>query len=177
MKVCIDAGHGGRDPGARGRYSKESELNLAIALNLEEALEYRDYETIMTRRTDRTLSLASRAAFANRFEADLFISVHCNAGGKGAHGMETWIFPNSRFSRPFARSIISMMSDYFPRHRNRGVKEANFQVLRETAMAAVLVECEFLSTPRQERFLNSRLNQLNLAESIATGIDYSGGFA
>ena len=173
MKICIDAGHGGTDPGALGQRSREADINLAIALALEDVLLQRGFDTVMTRRIDRNLTPRSRAVFANRYGANLFVSIHCNGGQPSAQGMECWIYPGSTLSRPYASSIQTELVKAFPTHRDRGIKEANFRVLRETAMAAVLVECEFLTNRRQERFLSSCNNQKKIAVAIADGIEFA----
>jgi len=79
--VVIDAGHGGKDPGAHGEFSKEKNVALAIALKLRDAIrdEIPSLNVIMTRTTDKFVELQERAAIANRNKANLFISIHCNS--------------------------------------------------------------------------------------------------
>ncbi|MDD2199848.1 MAG: N-acetylmuramoyl-L-alanine amidase [Bacteroidales bacterium] len=92
-KVVIDPGHGGKDPGAVGKISKEKDLVLAISLKLGELIEtnHKDVEVIYTRDTDKFVELHKRAALANEVEADMFISVHVNAiSGVNAYGAETF---------------------------------------------------------------------------------------
>ena len=176
MKVCVDAGHGGTDSGAVGTAPFEVEektVNLAIAERLEAALERRGHWVVMTRRQDRTLSTVARAAFANRLGADLFVSVHANAAASPvAEGMEVYHFPGSGAGQHAAHEIRWQLVTVFPDHRDRGVKEANFTVLRRTWMPAVLVECEFLTHPQQLVFLTDPDSQQRLAEAIATGVDH-----
>jgi N-acetylmuramoyl-L-alanine amidase len=175
MKVCVDAGHGGRDPGAIGNDPfrlTESEVTLQISLLLEEELEQRRHRVVMTRRIDRTVGLLSRARFANRLKADLFVSIHANAAASAsAQGMEVYHFPASSPGRRAAAAVLEAMITALPDHRSRGVKEANFTVLRETAMPAVLIETEFMTHPRQLQFLASLAGQEVLSEAIADGID------
>ncbi|MEM9665864.1 MAG: N-acetylmuramoyl-L-alanine amidase [Bacteroidota bacterium] len=172
MNICIDAGHGGRDPGAIGRTPfrlEEKTVNLAVALRLEQILESMGHNTLMTRRQDRTLSLRARAHFANRFEADFFVSIHCNAAGTpNAEGMEVFHFPGSTSGAVGAEKVLGRMLNRFPDHRDRGVKEANFTVLRLTQMPAILVECEFLTNQEQLVFLAN--NQDGLADAMAEGV-------
>ncbi|RLD52333.1 MAG: N-acetylmuramoyl-L-alanine amidase, partial [Bacteroidetes bacterium] len=80
-KVVIDAGHGGKDPGAVGKYSKEKDIALSIALKTGNYIQKNlpDVEVIYTRKTDIFVELHNRARIANDNEADLFISIHCNA--------------------------------------------------------------------------------------------------
>jgi N-acetylmuramoyl-L-alanine amidase len=175
MKICIDAGHGGSDPGTVGTSPfrvAEKAVALQISLLLEQELEERGHWVVMTRRTDRTLSLLARVRFANRLKADLFASVHANAAASAAvEGMEVYHFPGSREGRRAAVAVLAGLVSAFPRHRNRGVKEANFAVLRETTMPAILVETEFLTHPRQLEFLADPESQKALAEAIAHRIE------
>lgn len=174
MKICIDAGHGGYDPGAVGKKPvrlEEKVFNLQLAILLEQELEQSGHWVVMTRRIDRNLALIARSDFANRLQAELFISLHANAAADPTvSGMEVFHFPGSGPGAQFAGRILSEMIRQFPGHRNRGVKEANFSVLRRTRMPAVLVESEFLSNPDQLVFLNNPNNQQQLAQAIARAL-------
>jgi N-acetylmuramoyl-L-alanine amidase len=93
-KVVIDAGHGGRDPGALGKYTKEKDIALSIALKTGAYIEkyLPDVEVIYTRKADVFVDLRERANIANKKEADLFISIHCNANPSSQpYGTETYI--------------------------------------------------------------------------------------
>ena len=174
MKICVDAGHGGADPGAIGLEPfrrEEKVLTLALAFLLEEELILRGHEVVMTRRQDRTLALEARADFANRYEAELLVSLHCNAAADPrVEGMEVFHRPGSAAGRQAAATILTHMLAAFPGHENRGVKEADFTVLRETRAPGVLVETEFLTNPAQLRFLADPENQRGLAVAIAAGV-------
>ena len=91
-RVVIDPGHGGQDPGARGRGLSESAIVLDVALRLEKLLlKQQGVEVILTRRTNGYVSLEERTAIANRAEADLFLSIHANASANlEARGVETY---------------------------------------------------------------------------------------
>jgi N-acetylmuramoyl-L-alanine amidase len=93
-KVVIDAGHGGSQPGAVGKLSKEKDINLKVALRVGELItqNFSDVSIIYTRKKDETVELYKRAEIANKNKADLFISIHCNAvDNKSAHGVETFV--------------------------------------------------------------------------------------
>lgn len=175
MKICIDPGHGGRDPGAIGtdpfRF-EEKEFNLSLSRLLEKEFERRGHWTVMTRRRDRWLSLEARANFANRLGAEFFISIHANGAETPAiEGMEIYHYTGSAAGANGANHVLESMIAKFPDHKNRGVKEANFAVLRLTDMPAVLVENEFITNPTQLRFLYEEENQRSLAFSIANGME------
>lgn len=92
--IVIDAGHGGHDPGCNGGNSKEKDVTLAIALKLGKLIEdsLKDVKVIYTRKTDKFIELSERSNIANKNNADLFISIHCNANdNKAANGTETYL--------------------------------------------------------------------------------------
>ena len=115
-RIVIDAGHGGHDPGAKGRGIVEAELVLDVALRLEKLLQKAGLEVIQTRRTDEFIALQDRAAIANREAGDLFLSIHANASQTGtARGIETYFLnfatnPNAAqvAARENAASALSM---------------------------------------------------------------------
>ena len=90
--VVLDAGHGGKDPGCKGVKARECDVALALVLALGRQIEENmpDVRVIYTRKTNVFVELDERAAIANRKHADLFISIHCNAGPRDSHGTEVW---------------------------------------------------------------------------------------
>ncbi len=92
FKVVLDAGHGGKDPGNRGNGYYEKDIALQIVLKLGKLLESNfKFNVIYTRKTDVFIGLSERAAIANKHDADLFVSIHCNAHNSNAHGTETFV--------------------------------------------------------------------------------------
>lgn len=94
FKLVIDAGHGGEDPGCKGKKSMEKNVTLNVALKLGKLISdnFEDVQVIYTRKTDVFVEVYKRAVIANNNHADLFISIHCNAAeNKAAHGVETWV--------------------------------------------------------------------------------------
>jgi N-acetylmuramoyl-L-alanine amidase len=103
-RVVIDAGHGGKDPGALGSYSKEKDIALSVALQVGKYVEQNlpGVEVIYTRKSDVFLELKERSNIANRNRADLFISIHCNAAGnRGIYGTETFVMGTKNFEANF----------------------------------------------------------------------------
>ena len=94
FKLVIDAGHGGEDPGCKGKKSMEKNVTLNVALKLGKLISdnFDDVQVIYTRKTDVFVEVYKRAVIANNNHADLFISLHCNAAeNRSAHGVETWV--------------------------------------------------------------------------------------
>jgi N-acetylmuramoyl-L-alanine amidase len=171
MKVCIDPGHGGIDPGAVNGELREKDVALAVAQHLEVELAARAHHVVMTRNSDVFIDLYRRAAIANEAGCALFVSIHCNAApNPEAHGMEVFHFARSTRGEALAQRILRALARRFPDHRNRGVKPATFAVLRKTRMPAALVELEFLSHPAGATFLTDAANQRHLARAIAEGL-------
>lgn len=154
-KVFLDPGHGGHDPGAVGALSKEAHNVLQVALALEKKLIAAGYEVRLSRKTDMYLTLSQRATMANQWGADIFISLHDNSAvNKAATGFETFIFNGSVSARSIKLqqhvhgAIIKGIG-----LRDRGMKRANFAVLRETNMAALLIEYGFISNANDEKVI------------------------
>jgi len=175
MKICLDPGHGGSDPGAIGTIPfklEEKEINLSISKFLEENLEVLVHWVAMTRRRDSFVSLEARSVFANQHEADLFVSIHTNSFFSPAvNGIEVYHALGSGKGKTLAENILESLMSSFPNHKNRGVKAGNLKVLKETKMPAVLVEVEFLSNPDQLRFLADENNRQLIASAISNGIE------
>ena len=173
--ICIDPGHGGKDPGAVGHGVREKDVVLEVAIELGMLLEHAGCDVMLTRIDDVFLELGDRADIANRLGADAFISVHANASTSAqAEGIETFHFRGSRRGQALASAVQSALVTAFcppnGRHKSRGVKDAGFAVLRQTEMPSALVECEFVSHPEQARFLADAKNQRALAVAIARGV-------
>ena len=179
MKCIIDAGHGGRDPGAIGPGgTREADINLAVSSRLAALMVGGGHEIILTRNGDTTVSLAARASLANSRKADAFISIHCNAAvSREAHGFEAWTSRGQTRADSLASRIVSAWSIEFPDQNIRSDwgdgdsdKESGFYVLRETLMPAVLLEMQFISHPQWERWLQDKINQHRMATAIAAGV-------
>lgn len=215
-RIVIDPGHGGKDPGAVGpNGTRESMINLNVALRLKHLLEQElGLEVLMTRTDDRFVSLGDRTKFANDNKADLFISIHTNASRtNGAQGIETYYLSTkstteSRAVEALENSVVElyegagakqkyealdfilmdMLQTEHLEHsndlatlvqhnlvagvqaKNRGVKQANFYVLRGAFMPAILIEMGFISNPEEEALLANPQYQDRLAQAIFESI-------
>ncbi len=170
-RVVIDAGHGAHDPGTTGiSNTKEKDFNLSVALKLQALLEKEsNIEVYLTRENDTYLTLDERAEFANKLQADLFISIHANSvlNAPKANGTETYYYHD--YSKELAAVI----------HKNlllgtgladRKVKTAGFVVIKKTTMPAVLIEAGFLSNAGDEKALFNDSTQNRIAEQLLAGI-------
>lgn len=171
-KIVIDPGHGGEDNGATWGYAEEDDINLSVSFLLRCELEKLGHAVHMTRESDIFVPLTERTSLANEIQADLFVSIHCDAfHNTTVDGMSVHVHPECSYkTTKTAFDIISKMTERFHGHKNRGVKRSNFHVLRKTKMSAVLIECEFLSNPETRKFLREPENQLGLARAISSGI-------
>lgn len=169
-KIVIDPGHGGNDPGAEGFGLQEKNITLDIALKLRAKLAH--YADItMTRSSDVFISLSERAAIANRIGADYFIAVHVNAGG--GTGFESYTFTNGSAEGEKIREIIHKevaayyQANGFP---DRGMKKADFAVLRNTHMPSVLLENLFIDTQADAQKLKDPSFREGAAQAMANGL-------
>ena len=174
--ICLDAGHGGDDPGAVLEDRQEKDDNLAVVLAVKAALEaagHQNLEVILTRPDDTGLDLESRTDFANKKNATLFVSVHRNSGG--GQGVETWVSAeNHRFEAQLAKYIHKTLIAAGV-SKDRGIKSgtasnpyASYYVVGNTKMPACLVELGFIDSETDNALLDEHLQ--DYAQAIAHGI-------
>lgn len=170
---CIDAGHGGSDPGAVNKDHYEKDTALNICDYLADMLGYSGASVAMTRSDDSRLSLSSRASMANSVNATAFISVHLNsATSKSATGYEVLVYNDKKESvaKTLASNICDEMS-HAVTWRNRGIKaRPDLTVLKKTTMPAVLVEVGFISNDDESMTLRKEQTQMDVARAIFNGI-------
>lgn len=183
--VIIDAGHGDDDPGASAGGIIEKELNLNVALKVQKLLESKGYDVIMTRTNDEFLELSERASLSNVSNADIFVSIHTNAFNGISRVIETYSYnKNGNATVPIvsnnydriiksaalALSIQDALIEETGAY-DRGDKEANFHVLRETGMPAVLVEMGFVDNAAERAKLKTDSYKNRIANGIMHGIE------
>jgi N-acetylmuramoyl-L-alanine amidase len=156
-RVYIDPGHGGTDPGAVANGLQEKTVTLNIALQVRNMLAAHPVLVRMSRTTDITRSLSWRTNDANAWGATIFISIHINAGG--GTGFESFRYPGVgsttvRLHNLMHSNVIAGMRTVSA-VTDRGQKTANFHVLRETAMPAVLTENLFIHTVSNANLINT----------------------
>lgn len=171
--ICIDAGHGGADPGAVNGKCQEKNAALGIALKIGDKLMQKGHKVVYTRSTDKVLGLQARCDISNAAKADAFVSIHCNsAEDKKASGIETFKYPVvGGVTKRLAENVQNSLVTNFTEEKNRGVKEAKYYVLKNTKAPAILVEVGFIShDPTAEKLFRFSY-QDKLARVIADGVE------
>lgn len=165
VKVFIDPGHGGTDPGAVGNGLQEKNLTLQIGTRVRDMLvnEYNDVSVLMSRTGDQTLTLTQRTNAANAWGADFLLSIHINAGG--GSGYEDFIYPGVGAPTTTYQNLIHEEIMKLVNFRDRGKKTANFHMLRESRMPALLTENGFIDNAEDA----AKLKSASFIESIARG--------
>jgi len=173
MKIFLDAGHssGGGDTGAEGFNLREQDITFGIVMLLAKKLSDVGFDIMVSREnagdvlgTNASTSLSKRASLANTWGADVFVSIHCNASTNNtANGTEVYTFNTLSKALPLAKRIQSKIVEILGT-TDRGTKTANFAVLRETSMPAVLVETAFISNKEDSDKLKTR--QADFADAI-----------
>lgn len=189
--VVIDAGHGGKDEGAKCRGVQEKTLTLDVALRLERVLNERGFPTVQTRTEDVFVPLPERAAIANRVKGPaLFISIHFNQGsGRDTEGIETfyadskvppsddwtWVGFFSRSEPPDSGEDLAAQVQYAvvlkTGARDRGIRARHLYVTRHTRIPAILVEGGFISNRMESHLLSDEEYANSLAAGIADGVE------
>ncbi|CDQ38121.1 MULTISPECIES: N-acetylmuramoyl-L-alanine amidase [Virgibacillus] len=174
MRLYLDPGHGGSDPGATGNGLYEKNINLDIALRIRNILtsEYNNVQVRMSRTTDATVSLNQRTNDANTWNADYFLSVHCNSFNGSARGYEDYIHSSLSDGSQTAQYRNQVHSEVTKVNqlRNRGKKKANFHVLRESAMPAILTENGFIDNPSDAALMRSASWRQTVARGHVNGL-------
>lgn len=219
-EIIIDAGHGGKDPGAIGRFGEqEKKIVLDISMRLKKILQNKGIKVKMTRARDEFISLQKRTEIASRSKADLFVSVHANSSPvRSVHGLEVYtakylgfkernaeqrktnqrLMFNHLSMKRGASGVEKIVSDMLYVHKqakaetlakqlakktakriktkNRGKKESQFYVVKNTLIPAILIEVGFLSNPKESKLLQTSTYRQRVARGIAESIlEYAHG--
>jgi N-acetylmuramoyl-L-alanine amidase len=179
--IAIDPGHGGPDPGAVGNGLKEKDITLRMAQRVAGLLSAKGARPLLTRNADYEVGLYERTDMANRAGAEIFVSIHINANiNPAVQGTATYILSPAGGGDPSRREESRKLASYIQARlvqrlglENDGVLEANFAVLRTSAMPAVLVEVAYITNPREASLLAQDWFVEEAAQGIVQGIvDY-----
>lgn len=174
--IVVDAGHGGSDVGAIGKNGLlEKDVTLKVALLLEDYLTEAGANVLMTRRKDVDVArpnatdaeeLQARVDVANNSDADLFLSIHIDSFvSPDAHGTTVYIYNDAKLGKCLHDELMNRLD-----RNDRGVKFANFYVLRHTAMPASLIELMFISNPEEEKLLGEHDTHVQAARALFEGL-------
>ena len=171
-KILIDPGHGGHDAGAIGKLSKEKNLNFLLAKEIAFALQKAGFQVILSRSKDTFLTLKQRVALVRKVKADLFISVHHNSSKKNplAAGIECFARRVPGPGDTVLACLIQQQLVSATGSINRGVKFANFAVLRNNPVPAVLIEAGFISNAAEEKRLVNANFRRSAANAVAAAV-------
>ncbi len=177
--VVIDPGHGGKDTGAIGVNNiQEKEVVLNVAkeiLKLNKTVLDDAFEIYLTRYKDTLISLSDRTRLARRLNADVFVSLHCNASQTYSKGIEVYVHDsdnlNTEVSIALGVSVLNKSTQKLG-FKERGLKFANFQVLREAVsfFPSVLVEMGFVTNPDEADYFLKPKNNRAMALAVLLGV-------
>lgn len=194
--ICLDPGHGGKDPGHKTGSRLEKAYTLALAREVRSKLVAAGFNVVLTRREDEYVDHPERTSIASRTKADLFVSLHFNSspdGSSEANGFEVYAMtPEGARSTNISRDIGSLKAwsgnesdsenivlayqvqrallQRLPGSEDRGVRRARFLVLRLSEMPAILIEGGFMTNPSDARYIYSETGRSRLAQGITDGI-------
>ena len=186
--IFLDPGHGGSDSGAVENGVREKDLTLSVYNKVSSRLASLGYTVLTSRNTDKDVGLVSRADQANKSNADMFLSIHFNAGGRGtAYGIETYYYKHEQGYEPEinkdnhnsperiekSRKLANKIQQnllYKTGAYDRGVRRASFAVLRETSIPSILVELGFIDNQEEVNKIKTNEYQEKLADGIVDGI-------
>ena len=186
--IFLDPGHGGSDSGAVSGGVREKDLTLSVYNKVSSKLASLGYTVLTSRSVDKDVDLVDRADQANKANADMLLSIHFNAGGRGiARGIETYYYQSQEDRVPKINKENHNNAERLERSRklankvqqnllyqtganDRGVKRASFTVLRETSIPSILVELGFIDNPEERNKIKTNEYQERLANGIVDGI-------
>ena len=172
-KIFLDPGHGGKDPGASGNGIKEKDITLLIAKKTRDLLlaNYSGVDVQLSRTGDTFPSLSDRTSAANKWGADLLISIHINAAtSKAANGFESFIYTNTSNATKAFQNVLHKSIMKYIGLSDRGQSAANLHMVRESNMSAVLTESGFISNAKEAALMKSDIWLNKVAAGHAEGI-------
>lgn len=176
LKIGIDPGHGGKDPGAIGPSGlREKDVNLSVALKIQSILTSAGHQVFITRTSDEDMSLVERTDLLNQAKCDIAVSIHTNSFNKpDPKYISVFIQGFGGEAEKLARGIQPHLVEATS-WLSGGVRVSNLHMTRETKMPTAVVEMGFISNPVQEKQLADPAFRQKLAGAVAAGIlDYAG---
>lgn len=165
--VIIDAGHGGKDPGARARGLVEKTIALDIAQRVRSELSPR-FKVVMVRNHDHFVDLDDRVRLANRYPDAVLVSIHLNYGSRSRSGPETYYWRTDSYS--LASRLQQQMSRVTPARSSAGLVRRRLRLTRNPIIPCVLIECGYLTSSRDASLFASASHRQRMAHAIAKAI-------
>lgn len=176
MKILIDPGHGGDDPGATYGGVEEEDITLGVGLRCANVLRDLGHDVFLTRDRDIGIPRVERVRLMNEYKCEAFVSIHCNAAATretNMHGVETYY--RDAEDKPLAECLQQMLAAYTGRvdvgmFRDEFRLKKRLTVLNNDKIPCALVEMGYLSNPGDRAYLVGNMN--TLGEVLAHGIDW-----
>jgi len=171
----IDAGHGPETAGKRSPDGllREFNFNSTVADLVKQHLIENGFKVFFAHKAHVDVPLTTRVKLANRLNVDAFVSIHANAFGNNwnsANGIETYVYPTASNESIVLATLVQSALITACNRADRGVKKANFAVLRETRMPAILIECGFMTNREEAALLMKKAYRLQCAKAIAQAL-------
>lgn len=182
-KVCLDAGHGGKDPGKVGNIKNEDEINLEVTNKIKDILVSMGADVVLTREDNNGLyedgsikwvkktDMRIRREIINNSDCDVFVSIHMNSNNDDSKGAQIIYLKDNEQSELLAKCIKEYTDNISIYSKKRQiVPSSELYILKNDNIPSVLVECGFLSEKNEEKLLNDEDYQKQIANYIALGI-------
>jgi N-acetylmuramoyl-L-alanine amidase len=168
--VILDAGHGGRDSGARSPDTRQLEKDAALVMvNLVRDELKNKMNCVLMRDADKFVDLDERVAYANRYEDAVLVSIHFNSGNPSISGPEVYYWRVDSYTLA-KRTMSNLASLGGPQHGNRGLVRRRLRLTRNPQIPCILVECGYLSNPRESSAISTPTYRVRLAHAVAQAI-------
>lgn len=181
--ICIDPGHGGKDPGKVGTIENEDKINLKVAQELKNILMTMGANVVLTRDNDNGLfedgsiqwskksDMRIRREIIKESKCDAMVSIHMNSHTDNSRGAQVLYLQNHEKSETLAKYIKEELDNTSQFSKHRQIKPRNdLYILKNDNTASILIECGFMSEPEEEKLLNDEDYQKQIAKYISLGL-------
>jgi N-acetylmuramoyl-L-alanine amidase len=169
ITIVLDAGHGGKDKGSQNNYSAEKDISLEIIQRVKKLNQNKDVEIILTREDDVDKSFNERTELINSIKPDYFISIHLNkSSNENTNGYEVYHNPKNIEAKKLATNFINSFDSPL---KNRGIKEGNLNILRNSNAPGILYEIGFISNDSDYNYIVSEEGKQKIVNDILNFIN------
>lgn len=169
ITIILDAGHGGKDKGSQNNYVAEKDISLEIIQRVKKLNQNKDIEIILTRENDVDKSFNDRTEMINSIKPDYFISIHLNkSNNETINGYEVYHNPKDLDAKKLATNFINSFDSPL---NNRGTKEGNFNILRNSNVPGIIYEVGFISNDNDYNYITSEEGKQKIVNDILNFIN------